>query len=300
MTNMRRQLRRLGLGFDNRRTFATIDDEYYRWTQWIFLQIWDAWYDADAVREDGGRGRARPISELVEEFESGRRAVPRRRRPRVGRAVARPSGRGCSRTTASPTPPRLRSTGARVWARCCPTRRSPTRGGPSEATTPSSAQPLPVEDADHGLRRPSGRRPRRRRLARERQAHAAQLDRAVPGRPRLVPRRHRHRRGTTASTSSRPGPTRSSGRPSWSSRPSTRSSTSSSRGRLARGHARTLEGCGRRSDARPRRRPWRHTSWRPLARATSSGRPRARTRPACSPAPGRPIPLRENDPGLRR
>ncbi len=75
MTNMKRQLRRLGLGFDNRRTFATIDDDYYRWTQWIFLQIWDAWYDAEAVREDGGRGRARPISELVEEFESGRRAV---------------------------------------------------------------------------------------------------------------------------------------------------------------------------------------------------------------------------------
>ena len=74
MTNMRRQLRRLGLGFDNRRTFATIDDDYYRWTQWIFLRIWDAWYDADAVRADGGRGRARPISELVEEFESGRRA----------------------------------------------------------------------------------------------------------------------------------------------------------------------------------------------------------------------------------
>ena len=74
MTNMRRQLRRLGLGFDNRRTFATIDDDYYRWTQWIFLRIWDAWYDADAVRPDGGRGRARPISELVEEFESGRRA----------------------------------------------------------------------------------------------------------------------------------------------------------------------------------------------------------------------------------
>ncbi|GAB2749132.1 leucine--tRNA ligase [Terrabacter koreensis] len=75
MTNMKRQLRRLGLGFDNRRTFATIDDEYYKWTQWIFLQIWDAWYDADAVREDGGKGRARPISELVEDFASGRRAV---------------------------------------------------------------------------------------------------------------------------------------------------------------------------------------------------------------------------------
>ena len=76
MTNMKRQLRRLGLGFDNRRTFATIDEDYYKWTQWIFLQIWDAWYDTDAVREDGGRGKARPISELVEQLESGERTVP--------------------------------------------------------------------------------------------------------------------------------------------------------------------------------------------------------------------------------
>ncbi len=75
MTVMKRQLRRLGLGFDNRRSFATIDEDYYRWTQWIFLQIWDAWYDTEAVRPDGGRGKARPISELVAEFESGRRTV---------------------------------------------------------------------------------------------------------------------------------------------------------------------------------------------------------------------------------
>ncbi|WP_076258996.1 leucine--tRNA ligase [Intrasporangium flavum] len=75
MTNMKRQLRRLGLGFDNRRTFATIDEDYYKWTQWIFLQIWDAWYDADAVREDGGLGRARPISELVELLDSGERTA---------------------------------------------------------------------------------------------------------------------------------------------------------------------------------------------------------------------------------
>ena len=72
MVTMKRQLRRLGLGHDDRRAFATIDPDYYRWTQWIFLQIWDAWYDDEAVREDGGLGRARPISELVAAFEAGR------------------------------------------------------------------------------------------------------------------------------------------------------------------------------------------------------------------------------------
>ena len=65
---MARQLRRLGLGHDDRRAIRTIDPDYYRWTQWIFLQIFNAWYDEDAVRPDGGRGRARPIAELVEAF----------------------------------------------------------------------------------------------------------------------------------------------------------------------------------------------------------------------------------------
>ncbi len=73
ITNMRRQLRRLGLAHDQRRTFASIDPEYVRWTQWIFLQHFTAWYDRDA---DGGRGKARPIAELVEALESGDRPTP--------------------------------------------------------------------------------------------------------------------------------------------------------------------------------------------------------------------------------
>lgn len=61
-----RQLRRLGLAHDRRRSVATTDVEYYRWTQWIFLTIFDSWYDTEI-------GRARPISELVAELDSGRR-----------------------------------------------------------------------------------------------------------------------------------------------------------------------------------------------------------------------------------
>ncbi|MFJ2016099.1 leucine--tRNA ligase [Streptomyces nodosus] len=67
--NMKSQLRRLGLGHDKRRSFATIDPEYYRWTQWIFLQIYNSWYDEEA-------GKARPVSELIAQFETGERAVP--------------------------------------------------------------------------------------------------------------------------------------------------------------------------------------------------------------------------------
>jgi leucyl-tRNA synthetase len=73
MVTMKRQLRRLGLGHDDRRTIATIDEEFYRWTQWIFLQIFNSWYDESA---EGGRGRARPIADLEALLESGERATP--------------------------------------------------------------------------------------------------------------------------------------------------------------------------------------------------------------------------------
>lgn len=68
MENMKVQLRALGLGHDKRRSFATIDPEYYKWTQWIFLQIFNSWYDDEA-------GKARPIAALIAQFESGDRAV---------------------------------------------------------------------------------------------------------------------------------------------------------------------------------------------------------------------------------
>ena len=69
MATMRRQLRRLGLAHDDRRSFATIDPEFVRWTQWIFTQIFESWYDAE-------QGKARPISELRAEYESGQRNAP--------------------------------------------------------------------------------------------------------------------------------------------------------------------------------------------------------------------------------
>ena len=76
IANMRRQLHRMGLSFDDRRSFATIDTNYVRWTQWIFSKLYDAWYDTDFVRKDGGKGSARPIAELVDEFKSGKREIP--------------------------------------------------------------------------------------------------------------------------------------------------------------------------------------------------------------------------------
>ena len=66
IANMRRQLRRLGLGHDPRRSVVTTDPHYYRWTQWIFLQLFESWYDPDA-------DRARPIADLEAELDAGTR-----------------------------------------------------------------------------------------------------------------------------------------------------------------------------------------------------------------------------------
>lgn len=68
IANMRRQLRRLGLAHDQRRSFTTIDPDYVRWTQWIFLQIFNSWYDVE-------QGKARPIAELIADYESGARTL---------------------------------------------------------------------------------------------------------------------------------------------------------------------------------------------------------------------------------
>jgi leucyl-tRNA synthetase len=68
IVTFRRQLGRLGFGHDARRSFSTTDTEFYKWTQWIFLQIYNAWYDTSA-------NKARPIAELIDEFDSGARVL---------------------------------------------------------------------------------------------------------------------------------------------------------------------------------------------------------------------------------
>jgi leucyl-tRNA synthetase len=68
IANFRRQLGRLGLGHDQRRSFSTTDVDYYTWTQWIFLQIYNAWFDP-------ALNNARPIADLVAEFNSGAKTL---------------------------------------------------------------------------------------------------------------------------------------------------------------------------------------------------------------------------------
>ena len=58
----REQLDNIGFSFDWSREVRTSDPAYYKWTQWIFLQLFDSWYDHEAQQ-------AKPISALLERFE---------------------------------------------------------------------------------------------------------------------------------------------------------------------------------------------------------------------------------------
>jgi leucyl-tRNA synthetase len=73
--NMLRQFEVIGLGHDPHRRFASTDPEYYKWTQWIFLQLFNSFYDPlmEWTGPDGNVviGRARPIAELRPLLETG-------------------------------------------------------------------------------------------------------------------------------------------------------------------------------------------------------------------------------------
>ena len=57
----RRQIKMLGLSYDWEREINTTDPKYYKWTQWIFLKIYNSWFDP---RER----KSRPIETLEKEL----------------------------------------------------------------------------------------------------------------------------------------------------------------------------------------------------------------------------------------
>jgi leucyl-tRNA synthetase len=59
----RKQLDGIGFSFDWSREVRTSDPEYYKWTQWIFMQLFNSWYNLDT-------DRAEDITTLIEKFNA--------------------------------------------------------------------------------------------------------------------------------------------------------------------------------------------------------------------------------------
>ena len=200
IARFRAQLKRIGFSFDYDREISTTDPRYYKWTQWIFLKLFE-------------HGLAYKMEMPINWCTSCK----------VGLANEEVVG-GALRA--------LR-------------RRSGAQGE------------IPVDAAHHRLRAEIARRPGRRGLHRKGQGAAAQLDRPLRGRGSGF---HPHHRRQNCASSPR-GRTRSLARPTWSCRPSIRSSSST-----------------RRRSKTTRRSP--PTARPPRARATLSARNSTRTRPA--------------------
>ncbi len=63
VANFKSQLQRIGFGYDWQREVNTTDPGYFKWTQWIFLQLYNSYFDTE-------KNCARPISELIENRKS--------------------------------------------------------------------------------------------------------------------------------------------------------------------------------------------------------------------------------------
>lgn len=61
----KRQLRKIGFSYDWSREVQTCDPAYYKWTQWIFMQLFDSWYN----KKSGEFGKTEPITTLIAELE---------------------------------------------------------------------------------------------------------------------------------------------------------------------------------------------------------------------------------------
>ena len=185
----RRQIQALGMGYDWEREVNTTDPAYYKWTQWIFLQLFNSYYDR-------ATDKARPIAHLINELQNenllvapdgtcvvnpnqeglgsdqrrhARRAqVDRAERRRTAADHRRPSPRVHGRGDGELVSGSGHGAGERGSDRRQERARRISRRTPSAAA---------VADAHHRVQRPTDQRPRCAGVAGESEGDAAELDR---------------------------------------------------------------------------------------------------------------------------
>ena len=202
VANMARQLFRLGLSHDSRRSLRTTDLDFVKWTQWVFLQLFDSWYDPNFVKADGTRGSARPISELKGAIQD-RDVDPYALAEQQGIEIPqmwhdrKPDHEHWNPEHDTPfdyliqyTPEDMRELVdcfRLAYVSDTPRSRHRARERGSHGRGPLRTRRFPrvqaptsaVEPADHRVRRSTSRGSRDRQLARIGQVHAAQLDRPL-------------------------------------------------------------------------------------------------------------------------
>ncbi len=70
IATFKRQINSLGFSYDWTRELATTDPDYFKWTQWIFLKLYNSWFNPET-------NKAEPIETLLYPAELGRDALPR-------------------------------------------------------------------------------------------------------------------------------------------------------------------------------------------------------------------------------
>ncbi len=179
----RAQLHRLGLGYDPRRSVATTDVEFYRWTQWIFLQVFNSWFDPDDEEGPADRGAGRGVR-IRPAGDTGRPGLVDAVRCRAPHDHRRPPAgvrqRGAGQLVPRPGHGAGRRRGDR--GRALGSRQLPGVQADHEA----------VADAHHRVRRPAAGRPGPAGLAGAGQDDAAQLDRPLDRRAHRLRHGRRH------------------------------------------------------------------------------------------------------------
>ena len=135
IATFKRQIKSLGFSYDWSRELDTTDPQYFKWTQWIFLQLYNSWFNP-ADQQGRAHRHASPTRPNCKAGQASRLPVPRASRPQSLNRNAAPT----ATPSAWPTSPRPPSGGASNSAPCSPTRKSWTARARSAASRSSASR----------------------------------------------------------------------------------------------------------------------------------------------------------------